>query len=184
MSIKDRISKYTNAFNFILIANQARGQNFPEVKDPQTQQVIQRGVDILPPIQVQGNRTVRNIKLKITANGNDDQIIGAILYVPENSIADSLQTPQIVYQLTDNYNRILSSFIIPANAMRNQDGTLSLRSAPQTIETSFIGSIDLHSGDKIAVVFTTWNGLFAGDGTIPDYLPITISGIAEFSINF
>lgn len=176
-SFRPKGVKYSNetiAFNTQVTNTIDSNLTFPATQDPET-----HGLTIVPPTNVLGNRKVKNFTIKITANANDDQIFGALVYVPEGTFASSMQvggTSQSIYEPNQN---VICTFIIPPNCSRNTQGTITQISAPTQIVVSTRLARNLNTGDSIALIFSTPNGLTAIDSA-----PVTISGTCNFAIKY
>ena len=107
------------------------GSTFPV--DPNTHY---KGVLIVAPTTILGNRKCKNFTIKITANGNDDQIFGALVYVPEGTKASDMLVTSSSASLYEPNQNVISSFIIPPNALRDGQGQFSQLSAPTQIVVS------------------------------------------------
>lgn len=142
------------------------------------------GIVVVPATSVLGNRKVKNFTIKITANGNDDQIFGALVYVPEGTIASSLAVGGATQSMYEPNQNVISTFIIPPNVSRNTQGKITQMSAPTQITVSSRLARNLNTGDYIALVFSTPNGLSAGDGTGDNPEPVVISGMVNYAIKF
>lgn len=179
---KPRGVKYSNetiAFN-TQVTDQLDGNiSFPVNVDPDTQTLLSRGILIVPATDILGNRKVKNFTLKLTANGNDDQIFGALVYVPEGTITSALQVGGQFQSMYEPNQNVICTFIIPPNAARNLDGSIAQVSAPTQIVVSNRLARNLNTGDCIALVFASPNGL-----TATNEQPIVISGTCNFAIKY
>lgn len=177
-----RSAKYSNetiSFNCNVTAEIDANYSFPAATETEPQ-----GVKIVAPTNVFGNRKVKNFTIKITANGNDDQIFGALVYVPEGTTASRVMVggnSQSIYEPNQN---VISTFVIPPNVFRDGDGKITQMSAPTQITVSSKLARNLNTGDYIAIVFSTPNGLTAGDGIGANPEPVLISGLVNYAIKF
>ena len=177
-----RSAKYSNetiAFNTSITENIDGGITFPDdVTVPNG-----RGCVIVAATDVLGNRKVKNFTIKVTANGNDDQIFGALVYVPEGTNASQLGVTGITQSLYEPNQNIICTFIIPPNCSRDNSGVITSQSAPTQIVVSNKLARNLNTGDKIVLLFSTPNGLYAGDGT-GEAVPCVVSGTVNFAIKY
>lgn len=173
-----RSAKYSNetvCFNTQVTAPVNGGGSFPNGNPP--------GVLIVPATDVLGNRKCKNFTIKVTANLNDDPIIGALIYVPEGTIANPLQVAGTAQSLYEPNQNIIATFVIPPNCTRDGQDHLVEVSAPTQITVSNKLARNLNTGDYIVLLFATPNGLSAGDGLNQDP-PITISGTVNYAIKY
>lgn len=182
-SYRGKYAKYSNetiAFNTQVTDDVDGNVTFPTGHDPTDPTVITyRGVLIVPATDILGNRKVKNFTLKLTANGNDDQIFGALVYVPEGTLASSLQVGGPFQSMYEPNQNVICTFIIPPNVARTTEGAISAQSAPTQIVVSNKLARNLNTGDSIALLFSSPNGLTA----INDQ-PVVISGTCNFAIKY
>lgn len=156
---------------------------FPYTEDAQ-HAVTARGLTIVPATNVFGTRKVKNFTIRITADKNDDQIFGALVYVPEGTLPQPLQvggTSQSLYEPNQN---VIATFIIPPNCKRDVAGAITDYGAPTQITVSTRLARNLSSGDHIALLFASPNGLTAGDGTGGNPESVTLSGTVNYAIKY
>ena len=176
-----RSSKYSNetvSFNTQLTASVDAGQPFPQ--DATTGF---KGLAIVPATTVLGNRKVKNFTIKITANFNDEAIMGALVYVPEGTEASNLLCAGPIQSLYEPNQNVIATFIIPPNCVRDSNGGVTAASAPTQITVTNKLARNLNTGDCIVMIFASPNGLTAGDGTNQDP-PLTITGTVNFAIKY
>lgn len=187
MSVRSNRSKVTNGFNFTIFDNYNPGTNFPVHYDPNGN-VDFIGFNVIPPSSVEGIRYISNIHIKVTANGNNDALIGTLQFVPEGALADVINHPAnpsyFVNQLTANSNRLLTNFVIPATTYRTDSAVVTMSSAPQEILAYYLPQVMLHKGDHLVISFCTFNGLTIGQGMFPENAPVTITGTVSYDVNF
>lgn len=175
--------KYSNetiAFNAQLTDSIDGNATFPENFDPQDPtRLIGRGLIIVPATTILGNRKVKNFTIKITANGNDDQLFGALVYVPEGTMTSALQVGGEVQSMYEPNQNVIATFIIPPNCMRNTEATITASGAPTQIVVSSRLARNLNTGDCIALVFASPNGV-----TATELEPVVISGTCNFAIKY
>lgn len=182
-SYRGKYAKYSNetiAFNAQLTEEADGNVSFPitvDAGDPT--KVTYRGILIVPATDILGNRKVKNFTLKLTANGNDDQIFGALVYVPEGTLASALQVGGPFQSIYEPNQNVISTFIIPPNVARTTEGAISAQSAPTQIVVSNRLARNLNTGDSIALVFSSPNGL-----TATSEEPLVISGTCNFAIKY
>ena len=177
-----RSQKYSNetiAFNADLIQEVDAGDNWPI--NIETNEV---GITIVPPTDILGNRKVKNFTLKVTANGNDDQIFGALVYVPEGTEASKILCTGSTQSLYEPNQNVILTFVIPPNVLRAADGSITMMSAPTQIVCTSRLARNLNTGDKIVLLFSSPNGMPAGDGTGDNPPPMTCSGTVNFAIKY
>lgn len=144
------------------------------------------GIVVVPASDVLGNRKCKNFTVKVTSTGNDDTIIGALVYVPEGTEASPLQTAGRQQSLYEPNQNVIATFVIPSSTDRNADGVVTNQFAPTTVTVSNRLARNLSSGDYIVLVFSSPNGLTAGTGTEnPNPIaPVTISGTVNYAIKY
>lgn len=172
---RQKYSNETIAFNTQVTDDLDGGVNFP----PPPAEGQDGGLIIVPATNILGNRKVKNFTIKVTANGNDDQIFGALVYVPEGTkISGILCTgpTQSIYEPNQN---VIATFIIPPNSLRANDSSIVQQSAPTQIVVSNRLARNLNTGDSIKLVFSSPNGLSA-----TDQQPVVISGTVNFAIKY
>lgn len=178
-NFRGRSSKYSNetiAFNTQVTDELDGGVTFPaQGEEPN----IVRGIGIVPPTNVLGNRKCKNFTIKLTAHGNDDQIFGALVYVPEGTKASELLCTGLTQSLYEPNQNVIATFIIPPNCFRNTDKEITHLSAPQQIVVTSKLARNLNTGDLIALVFCSPNGLTATENE-----PVVISGSINFAIKY
>lgn len=178
-----RSAKYSNetvAFNTQATADIPGGDSFP------VGQIGANipGVLIVPATDVLGNRKVKNFTIKVTANLNDDPIIGCLIYVPEGTTANALQVAGTAQSLYEPNQNVIASFVIPPNCTRDLNGDIQTASAPTQITVSNKLARNLNTGDYIILLFATPNGLSAGDGVGGNPPPMIISGTVNYAIKY
>ena len=180
---RGRTSKYSNetiAFNTQLTTSVDGNDNFPERYDEMDPtKLLSRGLLIVPATDILGNRKVKNFTIRITANGNDDQIFGALVYVPEGTVTSALQVAGPFQSLYEPNQNVITSFIIPPNANRSQDLSVISLTAPTQIVVSSRLARNLNTGDCIVLVFASPNGVSATQDE-----PVVISGTVNFAIKY
>lgn len=177
---KQKYSNETIAFNTQLTAEVDGNESFPENYDQEDPTILlSRGVLIVPSTNILGNRKVKNFTLKLTANGNDDQIFGALVYVPEGTMTSQLQVGGPFQSIYEPNQNVICTFIIPPNVARQNDGTITQLSAPTQITVSNRLARNLNTGDCIALVFASPNGI-----TATNEEPLVISGTCNFAIKY
>ena len=171
-------TKYSNetvCFNVGGTATVDGGQPFPWNEGD----INLRGVTIVPPTNVLGNRKVKNFQIKVTCTGNDDPIIGCLVYVPEGtSVSAPLVTGQTQSLYEPNQNVILS-FVIPAQCERNNEAEITTFSSPIIVNVSNRLARNLNTGDQIKLIFSSPNGVTASEDQ-----PCVISGTCNFAIKY
>lgn len=175
-----KYAKYSNetvAFNAGLTADLDGNLSFPEESGEGG--VTSRGLLIVPPTNVLGNRKVKNFTIKITANGNDDQIFAALVYVPEGTLASPLQVGGPVQSMYEPNQNVICTFIIPPNCTRDANSAITDSSAPTQIVVSTRLARNLNTGDSVVLVFSTPNGL-----SCTNEEPLTVSGTCNFAIKY
>lgn len=173
--------KYSNetvAFNTQLTEDIDGNKNFPYDEEND-----KSGIRIIPATNIMGNRKVKNFTLKLTANNNDDQIFGALVYVPEGTKVSQLLVGGEIQSIYEPNQNVIATFIIPPNCVRNTDKTLMFQSAPTQITVSNKLARNLNTGDCICLVFASPNGIIAGDGS-NGAEPCTVSGTINFAIKY
>lgn len=182
-SYRGKYAKYSNetiAFNTQVTSEIDGNVSFPITTDPEDPTVVlSKGVLIVPATDILGNRKVKNFTLKLTANGNDDQIFGALVYVPEGTITSSLQVGGPFQSMYEPNQNVICTFIIPPNVLRDNDGVITASSAPTQIVVSNKLARNLNTGDCIALIFASPNGL-----TATEEQPVVISGTCNFAIKY
>ena len=176
-----RSAKYSNetvAFNTGVNYPLEAGESFPQGDETHIP-----GVLIVPSTDVLGNRKVKNFTIKVTANFNDDQIFGALCYVPEGTTINPLQVAGTTQSMYEPNQNVIATFIIPPNCTRDDNGQITAQSAPTQITVSNKLARNLNTGDYIAMIFATPNGLQAGDETNNDP-PVMISGTVNYAIKY
>lgn len=177
-----RSQKYSNetiAFNADLTATVDGGANWPF-----NEETSEKGVTIVPPTDILGNRKVKNFTLKVTANGNDDQIFGALVYVPEGTDPSSILCTGKVQSMYEPNQNVILTFVIPPNVQRDVDGLITQMSAPTQIVVTSRLARNLNTGDKIVLIMSSPNGITAGDGEDSNPPPMTCSGTVNFAIKY
>ena len=121
-------------------------------------------ITIVPPTDILGNRKVKNFTIKVTANLNDDVIIGVLAYVPEGT---QMSTPLVTgptQSLYEPNQNVIATFVIPPNCTRQADATLINSSAPTQITVSNRLARNLNTGDAIQLCLNYeliyWKQLF------------------------
>ena len=105
-----RSAKYSNetiAFNTELTDSIDGGVIFPHIDENIP------GVLIVPATTVLGNRKVKNFTIKVTANFNDDAIFGALVYVPQGTVASNLQVTGPSQSMYEPNQNVIATFVIP-----------------------------------------------------------------------
>lgn len=184
---RSRSNKYSNetiAFNTQVTANSDGGAMFPtstiaNIQNPSADPSNVPGLVVVPASTVQGNRKVKNFTIKVTANRNDDQIFGALIYVPEGTTAQNLLVTGVSQSMYEPNQNVISTFIIPPNCDRNAQGELITLSAPTQITVNSRLARNLSMGDYIVLVFSTPNGL-----TATNEAPVVVSGTVNYAIKF
>lgn len=138
---------------------------------------------IVPSTDVLGNRKVKNFTIKVTANLNDDPIIGVLAYVPEGTGMSRPLVSGPVQSLYEPNQNVIATFVIPPNCTRGSDGSLGTASAPTQITVSNRLARNLNTGDSIQLCLLSPNGITAGDGTgvAPECV---ICGTINYSIKY
>ena len=176
---KSYASKYSNETTVVNQIHNA-GTTIPGGNTfPYHEETHVRGITIVAPTNILGNRKCKNFTIKITANGNTEQIFGALVYVPEGTIASEMLVTNNSGSLYEPNQNVISSFIIPPNVMRNADAEVTDRSAPTQIVVTSRLSRNLNTGDSIVLIFASPSDLI---GT-QEY-PLTISGTVNYAIKF
>lgn len=179
---RGKYSKYSNetiAFNTQVTEDLDGNVSFPVNTDPDSGALLSRGILIVPATNILGNRKVKNFTLKLTANGNDDQIFGALVYVPEGTMTSPLQVGGASQSMYEPNQNVICTFIIPPNAFRDSDSSITQQSAPTQIVVSNRLARNLNTGDCVALVFAAPNGLAATNEE-----PVVISGTCNFAIKY
>lgn len=177
---RGRSAKYSNetiSFNTQLTESQDGGVPFPETELPDESKYA--GIPIVTATPILGTRKVKNFTIKVTAQNNDDAIFGLLVYVPENtnpSIPGVTGPYQSLYEPNQN---VIASFVIPPQCLRNDQGDITLSGSPTQIVVSNKLARNLSSGDSIALVFSSPNGITANNEQ-----PMIISGTVNYSIKF
>ena len=180
-SYKPRSAKYSNetvSFNVDLTDDVAQNTNFPH------EQGHPAGIPIVAPTNVFGNRKVKNFTIKVTANGNDDQIFGALVYVPEGTQPSDMQVGGPAQSMYEPNQNVITTFVIPPNSFRNANGNIQMMSAPTQIVVNSKLARNLNTGDMIMMILSSPNGLVAGTGVDDNPEPVNISGIVNYAIKF
>ena len=138
---------------------------------------------VVPATHVLGNRKVKNFTIKVTANLNDDVIIGVLAYVPEGTTMSSPLVTGDVQSLYEPNQNVIATFVIPPNCTRGSDGALGTASAPTQIVVSNRLARNLNTGDTICLSLISPNGITAGDGT-GDSPPCTVIGTVNYAIKY
>lgn len=140
---------------------------------------------IVPATTVLGNRKVKNFSIKVTANLNDDSIIGVLAYVPEGTEMSIPLVTGPVQSLYEPNQNVIATFVIPPNCTRLSNGTLGTASAPTQIVVSNRLARNLNTGDSIQLFLISPNGITAGTGTEDPPVPeCTICGTVNYSIKY
>lgn len=147
------------------------------------QALTQNPIEIVPSTSVLGNRKVKNFTVKVTANLNDDVIIGVLAYVPEGTDMSRPLVTGPIQSLYEPNQNVIATFVIPPNCTRKADHTLGTAGAPTQIVVSNRLARNLNTGDKICLGLISPNGLTAGDGT-DEIPPCTICGTVNYSIKY
>ena len=145
-----RYSNETVAFNETLNSDETAGTTFPYNETSQT-----RGIIIVAPTEILGNRKTKNFTIKVTATGNEEQLFGALVYVPEGTIASNLNVTGHAQSLYEPNQNVISTFIIPPNVQRNADREVVSSSAPTQIVVQSRLARNLNTGDKIVLIFAS-----------------------------
>lgn len=182
-----RSAKYSNetiAFNTQVTQELDGGVPFPttempSIQNPSAAPTDVPGLVVLPAAGVQGNRKVKNFTIKVTANRNDDQIFGALVYVPEGTSAQNLLVTGPTQSMYEPNQNVITTFIIPPNCERDAEGVVTQISAPTQITVSSRLARNLSMGDYLVLVFSTPNGLTATENA-----PVVISGTINYAIKF
>lgn len=140
-------------------------------------------ITIVPATTVLGNRKVKNFTIKVTANLNDDAIIGVLAYVPEGTDMSKPLVTGDVQSLYEPNQNVIATFVIPPNCTRNANAELGTASAPTQITVSNRLARNLNTGDCIQLALVSPNGITAGDGTgtAPECV---ICGTVNYSIKY
>ena len=187
---RGKSSKYSNetvSFNTQVTALADAGFTFPVGLDDQ-QQVIMRGIPVVPATNVLGNRKVKNFTIRLTANGNEDTIIGALVYIPEGTIGSPLLCTGPMQSLYEPNQNVICTFIIPPNVDRNADGDITQVSAPTQITVNSRLARNLNTGDYIGLMFCSPSGIDASAEypcvMSPSAFLSTFGGIIKVHITF
>lgn len=180
---RGRYGKYSNettCFNFDIDTELAAGVNFPVTQNPDPQQgQIAKGILIVPSTTMQGTRKVKNINLKVVAQGNDSSIVGAIVYVPEGTDPSSLATQLDSQSLYEPNQNVIMSFLIPPSCERDASGDPTHVFSPNTINLSTRLARNLSSGDSIVIIFAAMDAINAKEGS-----SLLVSGTVNFAIKY
>lgn len=177
---RGRSAKFSNetvAFNTQLTEGNDAGDPFPVTQLPDGSQY--NGIPIVPSTPIMGTRKVKNFTIKVTARNNDDPIYGVLVYVPENTQANTPGTTGPYQSLYEPNQNVIATFIIPSCCTRDPQGDITSAGAPTQIVVSNRLARNLSSGDSISLLFSSPNGLSATEGE-----PMTISGTVNYSIKF
>lgn len=177
---RGRTGKYSNetvSFNTQLTSTVDGGNSFPNTIVEGG--VTIHGIPIVAATNLMGNRKVKNFTIKVTANRNDDQIFGALVYVPEGTLASSLGVTGVSQSLYEPNQNVIATFIIPPNCDRNVDSEVTHLSAPTQITVSNRLARNLSTGDYLVLVFSSPNGVTASEDE-----PVVISGTVNYAIKF
>ena len=179
---RGRSGKYSNetvAFNTQVVRTIDGNISFPIHEDETTHELTGRGILVVPSTQTYGNRKVKNFTIKVTADRNDDQIFGALLYVPEGTMAQPLLCSGESQSLYEPNQNVIATFIIPPNCERAIDGSITGYGAPSQITVSTKLARNLSSGDHVVLLFSTPNGLTVTGGE-----PVLVSGTVNYAIKY
>ena len=180
---KPRSTKYSNetiSFNCNLAAAVPPNTTFPE----NTGTDNPPGIMIVNPTNVFGNRKVKNFTVKITANGNEDVILGALVYIPEGTVASRIMAGGMSQSIYEPNQNVISTFVIPPNVKRDSDAAITQVSAPTTVTVSNKLARNLNTGDYIVIILCSPNGLRCGPGTQGTAEQVYISGTVNYAIKF
>ena len=180
-SFRNRNGKYSNetvALNSQVTETIDGNVTFPK-DDTEDPPLHQTGLVIVPSTSILGNRKVKNFTIKITANGNDDSIFGALVYVPEGTRASDLQVAGSVQSMYEPNQNVICTFVIPPNVEKASDATILQQGAPTQITVSNRLARNLNTGDYIALIFSSPNGI-----TNSAEHPTVISGTVNFAIKY
>lgn len=172
-------TKYSNetvSFNYGSNETVPAGTTVPYENEPPTS----RGVTIVAPTEILGNRKCKNFTIKVTANGNNEQIFGALVYVPEGTIASPLAVTGQAQSIYEPNQNVICTFIIPPNCIKNPStGELVTSSAPTQITVNSPLARNLNTGDKIVLLFAAPQNLYATGTSV-----LNVSGTVNFAIKF
>lgn len=171
-------AKYSNetiAFNVGTVTNTVAGTAFPWTEGEPSQ----CGVTIVPATNVLGNRKVKNFQIKITCTGNDNPIIGCLVYVPEGTNVSKPLVTGMSQSLYEPNQNVISSFVIPAQCERDAQADITDFNSPVVVNVSSRLARNLNTGDQIKLIFAAPNALRASETA-----PSCISGTVNFAIKY
>ena len=171
MSIFANYEECTIDFNLVITANQDSG-SFP-ISINEQEEIISRGVVVIPPINVQGKRYIRGITIRTTNSFNDVDVIATLQKVPAGqlpephiyptSVAVNYSTPII-----QHYQRVITSWVYSVNCIRedyHSQVTYSTTPQASTQVIKYDDIITLNQNEYIAIVFSNWLPLKSGNMT-------------------
>lgn len=173
---KGRSGKYSNetvCFNVGVTDHKDGGEALTE--DP---------VIIVPATDVFGNRKVKNFTIKVTANLNDDAIIGVLAYVPQGTQMSLPLVTGDVQSLYEPNQNVIATFVIPPNCTRDLQGDVVTAGSPTQITVSNRLARNLNTGDRILLCLVPPNGITAGTGQGGAPPPCCICGTINYSIKY
>lgn len=141
---------------------------------------------LIPPVDVQGTRKVKNVTLRMAANSSSTStFIWALVYVPDGMSPQSIETSttnefESLYE--PNQNVIMSGLLTPTLWKQGQN-IADCSITPSTYRSRL--ARNLNSGDAICLLIASPNGFPGWDQTTdPNNPPITFYILANFAISY
>lgn len=149
-------SKYSNQTTSLVFdtpqAGIEAGETFPSGQDEQ--QNVYRGCTIVPATGVYGTRKAKNFDVQITTSAIETPIIAALVYVPQGTLASTLNisqfSPEGPNSLYEPNQNVIGQFIIPATPTGTSQSV-------SRFKTRLARNLD--SGDSIVLVMAPVIGI-------------------------
>lgn len=153
-------SKYSNQTTSLLLtipeSGVDAGETFPAGQDEE--QNPYKGCTIVPATSVYGTRKAKNFDVQITTSVIGCPIVAALVYVPQGTLASSLNisafSPEGPNSLYEPNQNVIGQFVIPATP----EGTSQ---SITRFKTRLARNLD--SGDSIVLIMAPINSI--GDGS-------------------
>ena len=132
------------------------GDTWPRKDNPQEGE-NPKGILVVPASNIMGNRKVKNFTIKVGTKNSNSPIYGALVYVPEGTIAGDLGTNSLYKSLYEPNQNVIAQFIIPPNCNRKlEDGHYFVidSQSSQMVTVSTRLARNLSSGDCIVLIFS------------------------------
>lgn len=180
---RGRSAKYSNetiCLNCNVTSHLDAGETFPSSDDPLD---FPKGLVVVPATTILGNRKVKNFSLKLTCRGNESTIVGALVYLPEGTVASDLSTQLMSSSLYEPNQNVIMTFIIPPSCTRDSTGVPEHVYTSNPISVSNRLARNLSSGDTVALILCAVDDINAGDGT-DGVEPCVITGTCNYAIKY